>query len=202
MKEFLTPKRDPLNRLENREPVSREGFVSKRLPPNIEMPRLKWLKREAENREPPNVVPPKRELGIPAPLKAELPNRDPPNTEPLRAAKFDSARDGEIAEFSPPLVQGAPNERVPDKNPSETEVPPRAAEVPPNERQPVEVIAELRAPPLIAEPNPRPEPLVDPAERPDDCPQVAAMAEMLLLPDGPNRAFDVQKSRPLIPRAP
>ena len=171
MKEFLTPKRDSLNRL--------------------------------ENREPPNVVPPKRELGIPAPLKAELPNRDPPNTEPpLRAAKFDSARDGEIAEFSPPLVKGAPNERVSDENPRETEVPPRAAEVPPNERQPVEVIAELRAPPLIAEPNPRPEPLVDPAERPDDCPQAAAMAEMLLLPDGPNRAFDVQKSRPLIPRVP
>lgn len=111
----------------NRDVPNRDVLVPKRLLPNIEFPRVKWLNRDPENREP---------------LTAEFPNRAPPNADaPLRAAKFDSARDEEIVEFRP-LPEVAPSERVPDEKPDETEELPRTVEAPPNEFQPVELVAE------------------------------------------------------------
>ena len=167
----------------------REPLVAKRLLPNIGLPRLKWLKRDPESRELPNVAPPKRELDIRAPPKAELPNRDPPNKDaPLRAAKFDSALADEIAEFSPPLVEVAPNERIPDETPLEAKAPPRRPDGPANECQPVGLIAPPRAPALALELKPRACPLPAPAHCPKPRHRPSAITEFLLAPHA-NRAF-------------
>jgi hypothetical protein len=92
----------------NPDAPSEEPFVPRRLLPNIELPKLKWPNCEPENREAPNAEP------------------------ALRAAKFDSARVDEIAEFIP-LAEVVPKERVPEERPLEAVAPLCAVDAPANE---------------------------------------------------------------------
>jgi hypothetical protein len=146
-------------------------------------------------------VPSKRELDIPALPNAELPNRAPPNAEaPLRAAKLDSARDDEIAEFNP-LVEVAPKERVPEETPLEAAAPPRAPDEPANECKPVDAGAR---PPALG-PELKPRACVPPAlpVPPKPCHRPSAIPALLLAPDAPNRVLDhPPKPRPYAPPDP
>ncbi len=149
---------------------------------------------------------PKRDLAIPALPNAAFPNRELPKTEVpesvLLAAKFDSARDDEIAEFIP-LEEVMPKDRVPEEKSLEA-MAPRAVDAPPNECQLVDIIEELRALAPTPELNPRPAPLAAPGERPNECHWRSAMTGPLLALDAPNRAFEfgAPKPRPFIPPAP
>lgn len=153
----------------NLEPANADA-PPRRFEANIELPSVTWLNRELEN--PPRMAAlPNRES-----LKVELRKAEP------RAAKFETARDEEIAEF---IAWDEPkaDERVPAEKPLEVvalpATEPCAAAPAPNERQPVDIMRDpVAAPRVPGEPaNPRiPEALVTRAELPKLCQRPSATA--------------------------
>ena len=129
------------------------------------MPRVKWLNREVEAVVLARELPANREL-----LSAEFPNAE------VRPAKFDAAREGDIAEFMawaeviPALreaerpLDGAMVEARP-----EAEALPRAADAPPKPRYPAEAEPDAATLPRAAAP---------PAALPKPCHCPSAIADL------------------------
>lgn len=208
-------KREPLKReVPNREPLKRDP------------PKLRWLNRDASKRAPPNAEFPKRELGsaerpIPESRAPERAKTEPPESR-LRAAKFETARLGEMAEpaLGPKRIvpERSPVEERPEKRPDRGELATPAAECPPKECQPVDIIEEEPRTPAVAPgraPNPRllpaaaPKPRADELAKPDGlakpCQRPSAIPGRLLL--CPDQGWKLEpmrepKLRPFIPLEP
>jgi hypothetical protein len=112
------------------------------------LPRLKWLNREVEPAVLPRELPLNRE-----PVSAELPKAE------LRPAKFDAAREGDIAEFIAwaeliPVLREA--ERLLDDAMDEAGALPRAAAVPLKLRFPADAVPDAATLPRAAAAPPKP----------------------------------------------
>jgi hypothetical protein len=129
------------------------------------LPRVKWLKREVELAVLPREVLPNRE-----PVSAELPKAE------VRPAKFDAAREGDMAEFiawaefmpvpreAERLLEGAMAEERP-----EADALPRAPAVPPKPRFAAEAVPDAATLPRVAAP---------PAAPPKPCHCPSAIADL------------------------
>jgi hypothetical protein len=132
----------------------------------VELPRLKWLNREPEVAVLPREVLPNRE-----PVSAELPKAD------VRPAKFDAARDGDMAEFIaraeliPALREAeSPLDGAMAEERPEVDALPRAADVPPKPRYPAEPVPDAAMLPRAA--------AVPPAAPPKPCHCPSAIADL------------------------